>query len=357
MALDLLVQWLPTVALLVVTVVMVWREPRQMRCAIFAGLTLTSAYFAVQPALFARIGDDGTETSAWVLLAGVGFALALVLVVAILLIWAGVVLLSREGVGVAHSLSLLLGVAMLIYIAASIVAVLRSDEMLVVYLLLVGLPIALFGFILVAYLQYSALYGWWARHWAKPGEVVVVLGSGLIGDRVPPLLARRLDLGLAMYARSLRVWRAPVLVVSGGKGSDEVMAEGEAMARYVEECGLPVVAGATPELIVEDRSASTEQNLEFSRTLVQDRSSGGPWMAVTSDFHGFRAAMLMCAQGVPGNAVGARSARYFWASAKLREFIAILAMFPKWTVAAIVVSMAPLALMAVTRLLSLLVLI
>lgn len=353
MALDLLVQWLPTVALLVVTVVMVWREPRRMRCAIFAGLTLTSAYFAVQPALFARIGDDGTETSAWVLLAGVGFALALVLVVTILLIWAGVVLLSREGVGVAHSLSLLLGVAMLIYVAASIIAVLRSDEMLVVYLLLVGLPIALFGFILVAYLQYSALYGWWARHWAKPGEVVVVLGSGLIGDRVPPLLARRLDLGLAMYEKSLRVWRAPVLVVSGGKGSDEVMAEGEAMARYVEKRGMPEVG----ELIVEDRSASTEENLEFSRTLVQDRGSGGPWMAVTSDFHGFRAAMLMCAQGIPGNAVGARSARYFWASAKLREFIAILAMFPKWTVAAIVVSMAPLALMAVTRLLSLLALI
>ncbi|WP_129587560.1 YdcF family protein [Actinomyces minihominis] len=340
--------------LAVYTLVVTLRNPRRMRAAVGLGLTLFSLVMGLVPLLFSVSGVISEETAPWVLLAFLVVAALTVLGVAVFLIWAGVVLLIREGLSVSHSLSLAVGAGILGYLALGLIAVFGNNRALEVDLMLLVLPIFFFGFTLFSYLLYSGIYGVWARRWARPGEVVVVLGSGLIGDRVPPLLARRLDLGLEMYRKSLRKWQAPLLVVSGGKGSDEVVAEGEAMGRYVLDSGLPEVAGGgVAELVVENRSASTEENLEFTSELIAARGVNGPWMVVSSDFHAFRAALLMSQQGLPGNAVGARSVRYFWASAKLREFIAILAMFPKWTVTFTVLSALPFAVSIFFRLLAL----
>lgn len=339
--------WAPVLILAVITAVMVVRDPRRMRCAIFTALTLTSAYLLLQPYLFQWLRWLGPEVGSWYALGLVFLAIVVIAGVSVFLIWSGVVLLAKEGVSMAHSLSLALGLAIVGYIVLTVVAAVSGDNQLVAYLLMLIGPIFTFGFTLFAYLVYSGAYGLWARHWARPGEVVVVLGSGIIGERVPPLLARRLDLGVQMYDKSRRVWDSPVMVVSGGKGSDEQIPEAEAMARYLATLPKTQPGG---ELILEDQSVSTEQNLAFTKTIVTERRIDGPWMVVTSDFHAFRAAMLLSKQGTRGNAVGARSARYFWPSAKLREFIAILAANRKWTITAAAFSFLPLVLMIVAQL-------
>lgn len=335
--------FLPFIVLAIITGVMVWRDPRRMRCAIMVALTLSNLFVTLTPFLdqwsAVFLPEELPYFSMGILVLGV----LLVIEVALFLIWTGVTLLLREGVSIAHSLSLLLGIGIVFYLFAGVVAAVQENFVIVVFLFLLGFPLVFFGFTLFAYLLYSGLYGFWARRWAKPGEITVVLGSGLLGEKVPPLLARRLDLGLQMYEKALAVWPAPVLVVSGGKGSDEVVSEAEAMSRYVIEQGMP---GGRGELVREDQSASTEENLRFTRSMMRQRDVSGPWMVVTSDFHAFRAAMEMSALKVKGNAVGASTVRYFWASAKLREFIAILASHPRWTVAMIVVSGMPLGIAA-----------
>ena len=45
---------------------------------------------------------------------------------------------------------------------------------------------------------------------------------------------------------------------------------------------------------------------------------------VTDSFHAFRAALLTRRAGVDGQVLGARTARYYWPSATIREFVAIL---------------------------------
>ena len=62
-----------------------------------------------------------------------------------------------------------------------------------------------------------------------------------------------------------------------------------------------------------------------------DRLLGGPitpdpaeGLIVTSDYHVLRAAILARRLGVPAQASGARTARYYWPSAMLREFVALL---------------------------------
>lgn len=351
---DLLLEWAPAVVLILITALMIWRDPRRMRCAVFVGLSLSAVALTLSPSLFRWLEDIAGDDAPYVLLGVLGLGLLLVLGVSVFLIWAGVVLIVREGFSVAHSLSLVLGVATLGSLALVYTAAVDNTTSLIAYLLMLMFPMALFGFALFSFLAYSALYGAWAKRWATPGQVVVVLGSGLIGDRVPPLLARRIDLGVEMYAKSLRRWPEPLLIMSGGKGGDELISEAEGMGKYVLARGLPQVEGAEAELALETESASTEENVRFSRALALERDLVGPWMAVTSDFHAFRAAMLLSREGIKGNAVGARTAAYFWPSAKLREFIAILASTPRWTVTFAVLSALPLALTAVIDVFSLL---
>lgn len=362
--------WSPALVLTITAAVMIVRDPRRMRCAYFAGAAVLAISFSaltyLAPALSRLMGEG--MIAAFV--AAFLLAFALVLGTAVFLIWAGVVLLVREGASVSHSLSLVLGMGILWYLAA----VYFSDRLGWVpslnLLILLGFPILVFSFALSSFVIYSALYGFVARRWGRVGQSVVVLGSGLIGDRVPPLLARRVDLGVVMFLRACAKWPDPALVMSGGQGEDEKTSEGSAMMRYALESApsldaLPVNAGdegtaapngdveAGPVLLVEDRSVNTAQNLQFSRVLLQSSGRSGPWTVVTSNFHAFRAANLMSRLHIAGNAVGAPTRSYFWASAKLREFAALLVMSKGVTVTFMVISFFPVAVLVANLLISL----
>lgn len=249
------------------------------------------------------------------------FALALspllVLVLSGLLIFNGVVMLRREGVRLANLLSLGLGVALLVPYALLVAAVIAEWEVLGVLLLAVVLVAAYLGFVLVAFLFYSLVYGWVTR--TDDAVAIVVHGSGLLGDRVPPLLASRLD-------RALGIWRAdrahgpsPLLVTSGGKGSDEKVAESTAMAAYLVEHGV-----RDDEILREDRSTTTRENLLFSRELLARQGIESRILLVTSNFHVLRTALLARSVGIDAQAVGAPTARYYLPSAILREYVGIL---------------------------------
>jgi uncharacterized SAM-binding protein YcdF (DUF218 family) len=53
------------------------------------------------------------------------------------------------------------------------------------------------------------------------------------------------------------------MIVSGGQGSDEGIPEAEAMAAYLTERGFPAA-----RLACEDRSRTTEENLAFSKAIM-----------------------------------------------------------------------------------------
>jgi uncharacterized SAM-binding protein YcdF (DUF218 family) len=130
------------------------------------------------------------------------------------------------------------------------------DEFTIITMLLSGY---LF-FLLVSFVSYAFIYG---RITALRGaDFVVVLGSGLIGgDRVPPLLASRLERGRQLQrVLAARREASPMLIVSGGKGADERVSEAEAMAGYLIERGVPA-----DSVTREDQSRTTD-------SLVRRRS-------------------------------------------------------------------------------------
>jgi uncharacterized SAM-binding protein YcdF (DUF218 family) len=91
------------------------------------------------------------------------------------------------------------------------------------------------------------------------------------------------------------------------------------MRDYLVHKGLPET-----EIILEDKSTTTEQNLRYSTELLKNQDVRGPIAAVTNNYHAFRAAVTARRLGLPVEAVGAPTANYFLPSAFLREVIALL---------------------------------
>ncbi|WP_085528948.1 YdcF family protein [Kocuria massiliensis] len=148
-------------------------------------------------------------------------------------------------------------------------------------------------------------------------KYVIILGAGLMGTKVTPLLASRLDRAVMVFRREQAAGRTPMLIPSGGQGPDEVVPESHAMREYLLEQGIP------DEFIrVEDQSTTTLENLRFSQRLMDDPKA--PVYVATSDYHVYRAAIFMNRVGLKGRGVGAKTARYYVPSAFLREFAAIM---------------------------------
>ena len=329
-----------SLGVLVVAIRRTRREPRRLSNGFWL---LAGTLLALE--LAAGLGVPGAGLLQGLLALLIVGAPVLIDVVAVFLIINGVIMLRRESRSPANALSLLAGLALLALSVSPFVLLLGAPLWLIAALLVVGLAAAYVGFVFVGFLLYSWLYPRLVR--GRPARWVVVLGSGLIdGDRVPPLLAGRIAAGQTAYAER----GAQLMIMSGGQGPDETVPEAQAMAAWA------IAQGADSDrLAVEDRSRTTEENLRLTAELITrtslaepevpvttvspvariphglDRLLGGPitpdpaeGLILTSDYHVLRAAILARRLGVPAQASGARTARYYWPSAMLREFVALL---------------------------------
>lgn len=298
-----------------VFVVGVAREPRSFGNAVLLGLALALGALGVAERL-----ADAPERPAHLLLWALLLAVALgPLLVGCFLVANGVTMIRREPLRPMTLLSLLMGLSVFLVIGLDIAAERAGDLKLSLFATVANLVFGYVSFLLVSYVLYAFGYGLLAR--TGGADFVVVLGAGLRPDGgVPPLLASRLDRGRQVWAGLDR--RAgefkPLLIVSGGKGDDERVPEASAMAAYLTARGFPA-----DRLLLEDRSRSTEENLLFSKAIMEEIRPGARVTVVTSDFHAFRAALLARRLGIQGQVTGARVAGYYRPSAVLREFAAV----------------------------------
>lgn len=171
------------------------------------------------------------------------------------------------------------------------------------------------GCAFVVFLGYAMVY---SRMGFSPNPAaVVVLGSGLINGKVPPLLAARLNKALEIYDGGTPA--KPVLVPSGGQGADEPRPESTAMKEYLVAKGV-----AATDVLEEDQATTTRENLAYSVALLADKGIHGPLLVCTNNYHVLRTALLTRRQRINAEVVGAPTARYFVPSAFLREFVAVM---------------------------------
>ncbi len=305
-----------TKAALVVSVLFVagvLRDRRSFANAVLLGLALALLGLATAERL-ARADDVAGRL---VLLAVFALVALLPFLVAVYLVVSGLMMVRRESLRPANLLSLLAGLGILVVTGFWLAAPLTRSGELALSATIVMLLFGYVSFQCVSFVLYAFLYG--RLSVPRAANFVVVLGSGLLdGGRVPPLLASRLDQGYAVYRALVARGSDPVLLVSGGKGSDEQVSEADAMAGYLAARGFPA-----DRIYREDRSANTEENLANSQAIMDRLRPGATCVIVTSNYHVFRTAMIARRIGIRGQVTGARTAGYYWPSATLREFGAV----------------------------------
>ena len=112
-----------------------------------------------------------------------------------------------------------------------------------------------------------------------------------------------------------------IFIPSGGKGDDEVISEADAIKNYLLECGIP-----EDRILIEDKSVNTFENLKNAKELIRkDAKTDDPKIAFsTTNYHVFRTGVFASQQGIKAEGIGAKTKRYFWINAFIREFIAAL---------------------------------
>lgn len=128
-------------------------------------------------------------------------------------------------------------------------------------------------------------------------EAVIILGCQVRGEEPSVMLKNRLDAALEV----LRENPEAVCIASGGKGDRENISEAECMRRYLIANGIE-----DERIFTEDKSASTEENLAFSREIFGNLGISDNIMIVTSEFHQYRAAIYAKKNGLQ---TGAHSAK------------------------------------------------
>ncbi|HEM2542025.1 TPA: YdcF family protein [Streptococcus suis] len=226
-------------------------------------------------------------------------------------------ILKREGVRFHNflSLGLAFGLTFYLFIAPTVAISLSSLSFFNMVYAYIGLLISYAASISMLYTTSSFVN--LVNLFPGKLDYVVVLGAGLIGDKVTPLLASRIDKGIAIYQKH----PGSKLIMSGGQGPDEIIAEGQAMANYALEQGIPA-----EDIIIENQSTNTEENLKFSHALMK---SGSRFALVTNYYHVFRALLLARKLKIKCIGYGAKTKFYFSLNAFIREFVGYVVMSRK----------------------------
>ena len=246
-----------------------------------------------------------------------------ILLVPLLLVINGIQMMKREGRSLSNLLSLLLGLIVgagelstVIYIISRGITYNAGsfDTILQIVSFIISISVIYGSVSFVIFMLYSLFLMIIPSR--KDFDYVIIHGAGLIGgSKVSKLLSDRIDKAIDIYHRDPT---PPILIPSGGKGSDEDISEAEAMAAYLIEKGIP-----EDHIRLEDKSDTTLENLRNSKAII-DSSEGRKYTAlVSSNYHVYRALRYCRKIGLDCTGIGSRVAFYYWPSALIREYIAI----------------------------------
>lgn len=256
------------------------------------------------------------------------------LITSILITISNLVLIKKEGFGIRNLLGAIMG---LVFIAATITPIWFGDFLQTVTFIDVhneqGIAIYLERFvessiyIVTTYIE-CILLGTAilslkaAKHIPKyDKDYILILGCQIKKDgTLTNLLKSRTDRAIE-FAKMQKEnsGKDIIFVPSGGKGSDEVMAEGEAIKNYLVQNGIK-----EENILTENKSKNTYENIKLSKGLIDEKSKEANVAFSTTNYHVFRAGAIAADQNVKMEGIGAKTKAYFWINAFIRELIATI---------------------------------
>ncbi|MBY0595359.1 YdcF family protein [Bacillus bingmayongensis] len=143
-------------------------------------------------------------------------------------------------------------------------------------------------------------------------DYMILLGAKVKGTEPSYSLQYRID----KAAEYLKAHEQTIVIVSGGKGKGEDISEALAMKK-----GLMKQSIAEQRIIMEDRSTNTDENIEFSKSLIPANKKKG--IIVTNDFHMFRSKKIAEKQGLKVEGLSAKTPKPIMIQSNVREYFAI----------------------------------
>ncbi len=131
-------------------------------------------------------------------------------------------------------------------------------------------------------------------------DCAIVLGAAVIDEQPSPVFKARLDHGIDLYHQSI----VKQLIVTGGVGENDRLAEGEVGAAYAQSRGVPAA-----DTLIEKTSKSTIQNQQEAKALMD--SEGIHTALIISDpLHLRRSLTIATWLGIEADASATPFSRY-----------------------------------------------
>ena len=251
-----------------------------------------------------------------------------IIVLAIYSIITNIVLIKKEGFRSRNLLGIILGVFALLgllgsqtlyYIIARVLV--GTDRQFIKYTLDICINASLsYLYTLVIATLYCNIKA--ANH--NPDynkDFIIILGSKINKDgTLTPLLKGRADKAIEFAKKQYENTNKKIVFIpSGGKGKDEVIAEAEAIKKYLLKAGIH-----KNQIIIEDKSTNTIENMRFSKDKIDEINKNGNIIYSTTNYHVFRSGVIASNQGIECEGIGSKTKWYFYTNALIREFIANL---------------------------------
>ncbi len=150
-------------------------------------------------------------------------------------------------------------------------------------------------------------------------DFIIILGSKIKEDgTLTPLLKGRVDKAIDFGNKQYEMTKKKIVYIpSGGKGSDEIIAEAEAIKNYLIERGIK-----EKQIIIEDKSKNTVENMKYSKMKIDKINKDAKISFSTTNYHVFRSGVIANEQGIDCEGMGSKTKWYFYSNALIREFIA-----------------------------------
>lgn len=213
----------------------------------------------------------------------------------------GIKVIKHEGVKPSNLLSMLFSILLYVYLSVwPMIGNLRKNTLSTMLYVIISFS-AVYVLSLMAMYSLSAILNLIHLKKNRNADYIVVLGSGIIGKKVTPLLAARIERGMELLYSNPNA----VLIMSGGQGPGEDIPESVAMAAYAVGKGVDA-----ERIIMEQKSVSTEENLLFSRKLIDKEAP--KIVIVTTAYHVFRALIPAKQQGLKCVGKEAETVAPYW---------------------------------------------
>lgn len=144
---------------------------------------------------------------------------------------------------------------------------------------------------------------------------VVVLGCKVNGTTPSLMLTRRLEAAQAYLEKNPDA----KCIVSGGQGPDEGVSEAQAMQTWLTAHGIDA-----QRIYMEDESTNTEENMAFSKRIMQQNGLSEQVAIVTDGFHQLRASLIAQDQYITPYSVPADTPWFTFSAYYVRELYALV---------------------------------